>query len=68
MCLISILASHPGEAPQEKAMSTVLLTNDTTGFVKGTPNIGDTVTVRTCDENGMPIEVKGTVKEVLEDE
>lgn len=45
---------------------TVLLKDGTTGKVDNA-KIGDEVTVSLHDENGMPIQVTGTVEEILED-
>lgn len=45
---------------------TVLLKDGTVGKVDHA-EIGDTVTVKFHDENGMPIEVTGIVEDILED-
>jgi hypothetical protein len=42
----------------------VLLTDGTVGTVEAA-EVGETVTVSLHDENGMPIEVTGTVEEIL---
>lgn len=44
----------------------VLLEDGTVGEVE-TANVGDEVTVKLHDENGMPVMKRGLVKEILED-
>ena len=47
-------------------MNTILLASGTVGTVTSEVAVGDTVTVKLHDENGMPIEETGVVVEVLE--
>nr|WP_172624045.1 hypothetical protein [Rhodanobacter glycinis] len=47
-------------------MSTVLLTSGTVGTTSETAEVGQTVTVKLHDENGMPISETGEVAEILE--
>lgn len=50
-------------------MKTILLEDGTVGKTDEDVNVGDTVTVSLHDENGMPIEATGVVKDILvEDE
>jgi hypothetical protein len=51
---------------KESAMKTgVFLTNGTTGITSDTALVGQTVTVKTADENGNTIYVTGEVEEIL---
>lgn len=47
---------------------TVLLEGGTVGKTATAAEIGDTVTVKLHDENGMPIEVTGKLVEVLRED
>ena len=49
-------------------MTTVLLSDKSTGKVEGPVSVGDLVLVETYDENGMPIQITGEVEEVLEED
>ena len=47
-------------------MMTVRFCDDTTGVVTYC-KVGDTVTIDTANENGIPIQITGIVAEILED-
>jgi len=51
-------------------MKTVQLTDDSTGELLAgeSDKIGDTVTLAARDENGLPIEIKGVLAEILIDD
>jgi len=62
-----MLATRRGKTESTMSTSTTLaLTCGTVGTsTKESVAVGDTVTVSLSDENGMPIEVRGEVAEVL---
>lgn len=48
-------------------VTTVVIDDETVGLVRGTVQVGDTVTARLRDENGMPTSATGRVTEILEE-